>query len=66
MNRTKYRICLIFLILAAIVFGIAYYVYLEKEENTITDGTFVYRLEEETGKEMAAEKLPSAGKELAG
>ena len=52
MNRTKYRIWLIFLVLAAIVFGIFYYSYWEKQENTITDGTLVYRLEGDGGEEF--------------
>ena len=45
MNRMKYRIWLISLTLAAIAFGIFYYAWMEEKEKTVTDGTFVYRIE---------------------
>ena len=45
MNRTKYRIWLLSIVLAATVFGIFYYVYMRNQEKTITDGTLVYEQE---------------------
>lgn len=46
MNRTKYRVCLISVVLAAVIFGIFYYMYMGSREQTYTDGTFVWRHEE--------------------
>lgn len=43
MNRTRYRAWLISIVLAAVVFGIFYYVYAGRQEKTITDGTLVYQ-----------------------
>ena len=43
MNRMKYRVCLIALALAAVLFGVLYYVYGEKEEGPYTGGTLVWR-----------------------
>lgn len=45
MNRTKYRVWLIFIVLGATIFGIFYYVYAGNQEKTITDGTLVYQQE---------------------
>lgn len=42
MNRTKYRVWLISIVLAAVIFGIVWYISGKEEENTITDGTLVY------------------------
>lgn len=42
MNHTKYRVWLISIVLAAVIFGIVWYVAGKEEENTITDGTLVY------------------------
>ncbi len=53
MARTKYRVWLISVVLAAAIFGIFYYVYTGNQEKTITDGTLVYR-QEWTPKEEAA------------
>ena len=46
MNRMKYRVWLISIVLAAVVFGIFYYVYIGNQEKTVTDGTLVYRTEQ--------------------
>lgn len=46
MNRVKYRVCLISIVLAAAAFGIFYYMYMGNQEQTFTDGTFVWRQEE--------------------
>lgn len=46
MNRTKYRAWLISIVLAAVVFGIFYYVYMGKQEKTFQDGTLVWQMEE--------------------
>lgn len=54
MNRTKYRVWLISVVIAAVVFGVIYYVYMEKQEKTITDGTFVYRIEKDSEEESTA------------
>ena len=43
MDRTKYRVWLISIVLAATIFGIFYYVYTGNQEKTITDGTLVYQ-----------------------
>lgn len=43
MNRMKYRVCLIVLILAATVFGVLYYVLGEREQDTYEGGTFVWQ-----------------------
>ena len=43
MNREKYRVWLISLVLAAILFGIGYYFFMGREERVITDGTLVYQ-----------------------
>lgn len=43
MNRMKYRVCLIVLILAATVFGVLYYVLGEGEQDTYEGGTFVWK-----------------------
>lgn len=51
MNRTKYRIWLLSIVLAAAVFGIFYYVYMRNQEKTITDGTLVYEQEWEQKEE---------------
>ena len=69
MNHTKYRVWLISIVLAAVVFGIVWYVAGKEEENTITDGTLVYhelpgreeRILELPGRESRAYELP--GKE---
>ena len=43
MNREKYRVWLISIVLAAILFGIGYYFFMGREERVITDGTLVYQ-----------------------
>lgn len=45
MNREKYRVWLISLVLAAILFGIGYYFFMGREERVITDGTLVYQMQ---------------------
>lgn len=42
MNHTKYRVWLISITLAAVIFGVIWYVSGREEEKTITDGTLVY------------------------
>ena len=42
MNRMKYRVWLISDVVLAVIFGIFYYMYMEKQEKTITEGTLVY------------------------
>ncbi|MCI8852613.1 MAG: hypothetical protein HFI31_10405 [Lachnospiraceae bacterium] len=42
MNRMKYRVCLVVLVLAAAVFGVLYYVFGEKEQESYEGGTFVW------------------------
>lgn len=54
MNRTKYRVWLIMIVLAASIFGIFYYVYTENQEKTITDGTLVYEQDWEQKEEACA------------
>lgn len=54
MERTKYRVWLISVVLAAAVFGIFYYVYTANQEKTITDGTLVYKREWTPEEEAAA------------
>jgi len=54
MNRTRYRAFLVSVLIAAIAFGVFYYVYLEKQERTITDGTLVYHIEREDGEGISA------------
>ena len=46
MDRMKYRVWLISIVLAAVAFGIFYYVYIGNQEKTVTDGTLVYRTEQ--------------------
>lgn len=46
MNRMSYRIWLIFLVLAAMIFGAAYYVYTANQESSVPDGTLVQRMEQ--------------------
>lgn len=53
MNRVKYRIWLISIALAAILFGIGYYFFMGREEHTITDATLVYRVMPDSGEEAA-------------
>ena len=53
MNRFKYRIRLISIALAAILFGIGYYFFMGREEHTITDATLVYRVMPDSGEEAA-------------
>ena len=43
MNQTKNRVWLISIVLAVVIFGIVWYVSGGREDNTITDGTLVYR-----------------------
>lgn len=50
MDHMKYRVWLISIVLAAVVFGIFYYAYMGNQEKTITDGTLVY-LREQTQRE---------------
>jgi len=45
MNRTKYRVWLISIALAAMIFGIFYYAYTKGQEKTVTEGTLVQRIE---------------------
>lgn len=54
MNRTRYRAWLISIVLVAAVFGIFYYVYAERQEKTITDGTLVYQMESGPEEELSA------------
>ena len=54
MNRTKYRVWLISVVLVAAVFGIFYYVYMGKQEKTITDGTLVYHQKWEAEEEASS------------
>lgn len=54
MNRVKYRVWLISVVIAAVIFGVIYYVYTEKQDKIVTDGTFVYRIERESEKGLAA------------
>ena len=53
MNREKYRVWLISLVLAAILFGIGYYFFMGREEHTITDATLVYRVMPDSKEEAA-------------
>ena len=46
MDRMKYRIWLISIVLVAVVFGIFYYAYVRNQEKTVTDGTLVYRMDQ--------------------
>ena len=43
MNRRKYRVWLISIALAAVIFGVVLYVGSQKEEKPVTVGTLVYR-----------------------
>ena len=43
-NRTKFRVFLLSLVLIAIVVGIFYYSYVVQKESIITEGTFVENL----------------------
>lgn len=54
MNRIKYRVWLIFIVFAAVLFGVACYLYMAHEEETITDATLVYRTEQRKPEEEAA------------
>ncbi len=54
MDRTKYRVWLLSIVLAAAVFGIFYYVYTGNQEKTITDGTLVYQKEWTSEEEIVA------------
>lgn len=45
MNRTKYRACLIFLLLAALLCGMMYYTNRQRQESEGREGTLVYHLE---------------------
>ena len=54
MNRTKYRAWLISIVLAAVAFGIFYYVYRGNQEKTFKDGTFVWQTESEAPECAAA------------
>ena len=54
MNRTKYRAWLISIVLAAVVFGIFYYMYMGNEEKTFKDGTLVWQMDENYPEHMAA------------
>ena len=54
MDRTKYRVWLISIVLAATIFGIFYYVYTGNQEKTITDGTLVYQKEWTSEEEIVA------------
>jgi len=66
MNRVKYRICLLLVLLAAIALGIFYDKVLNKEEQNVKNATFVYQLER-SNDDMAVMKMPLVpGKELAG
>ena len=50
MNRMKYRVWLIVLVLAAAVFGVLYYVFGEREQASYEGGTFVWNdLDSEPG-----------------
>lgn len=46
MDRVKYRVWLISIVLVAVVFGIFYYVYTGGREKTVIDGTLVYKEEQ--------------------
>lgn len=45
-NRTKFRVFLLSLVLIAIVVGIFYYSYVVQKESIITEGTFVENITE--------------------
>ena len=45
-NRTKFRVYLLSLVLNAIVVGIFYYSYVVQKESIITEGTFVENIAE--------------------
>ena len=55
MNRTKYRVWLISLALAAVLLGIVWYAAGREEEKTITDGTLVWQ--EMSGQETGEQAL---------
>ena len=59
MNRTKYRVWLISLALAAVLLGIAWYAAGWEEEKTITDGTLVWQ--EMSGQETGEQALDENG-----
>lgn len=46
MNHTKYRVCLIILVLVAVAFGVLFYVYGKEEDAPYRGGTLVMRTEE--------------------
>ena len=54
MNRTKYSAWLISIVLAAVAFGIFYYVYTGNQEKTFKDGTFVWHIESIAPEHLAA------------
>ena len=58
MNRTKYRVWLISLALAAVLLGIVWYAAGREEEKTITDGTLVWQemSGQETGEQAFGRK----------
>ena len=59
MNRTKYRVWLISLALAAVLLGIVWYAAGREEEKTITDGTLVWQ--EMSGQETGEQVLDENG-----
>ncbi len=59
MNRTKYRVWLISLALAAVLLGIVWYAAGREEEKTITDGTLVWQ--EMSGQETGEQALDENG-----
>ncbi len=54
MNRAKYRAWLISIVLAAVAFGIFYYVYTGNQEKTFKDGTLVWETESDVPEHLAA------------
>lgn len=57
MNHTKYRVWLISIALAAVIFGVILYISGRGEEKTVTDGTLVWQEvsgQEEFGQEGSA------------
>ena len=59
MNRTKYRVWLISLALAAVLLGAVWYAAGREEEKTITDGTLVWQ--EMSGQETGEQVLDENG-----
>lgn len=59
MNRTKYRVWLISLALAAVLLGVVWYAAGREEEKKITDGTLVWQ--EMSGQETGEQALDENG-----